>query len=108
MKWFAMAALGVLTGGDAGAAPLLCLDSYRIDHTSVPDDSTILFFMRDRTVYRAHLINRCVGLSLDPRGFTYDPIPGNNQICENLFSIHLNTYGGVCLVGKIEKMAGQH
>jgi hypothetical protein len=32
-----------------------------------------------------------VGLALDPRGFTYEPIPGNNEICENLLTIRLNT-----------------
>ncbi len=88
----------------AEAAPAVCLDSYRIDHTDVPDDSTILFTMRAHSVYRAHLVNRCVGLRLDPRGFTYEPIPGNNEICENLLTIRLNSYGGVCLVGRIEKI----
>lgn len=108
MRPLMIAALLAVPGVALAAAPPLCLDSYRIDHTSVPDDSTILFYMRDHSVYRAHLINRCVGLALDPRGFTYEPIPGNNQICENLLTIHLNTYGGVCLVGKIEKVAAQH
>jgi hypothetical protein len=101
---FILAALVILAAAPAHAAPPVCLDSYRIDHTDVPDDSTILFTMRDHSVYRAHLVNRCVGLRLDPRGFTYEPIPGNNQICENLLTIRLNSYGGVCLVGKIEKV----
>ena len=100
----AMALAALCAAGAAQAAPPVCVASYRIDHTDVPDDSTILFTMRDHSVYRAHLVNRCVGLALDPRGFTYEPIPGNNEICENLLTIRLNTYGGVCLVGKIEKI----
>ena len=83
--------------------PPVCIDSYRIDHTDIPDDSTIIFVMRDRTRYRAALINGCPGLRADPRGFTYAPIPGSNQICADLQSIRLNTYGGVCLIGKIQK-----
>ncbi len=99
-----LAALAVCAAGPAFAAPPVCLQSFRIDHTEIPDDSTILFTMRDHSVYRAHVQNRCVGLALDPRGFTYEPIPGSNEICENLLTIRLNTYGGVCLIGKIEKI----
>jgi hypothetical protein len=97
-------AAAILTTATAQAAPPVCLSSYRIDHTDVPDDSTILFTMRDHSVYRAHLVNPCVGLRLNPSGFTYEPIPGNNEICENLLTIRINRYGGVCLVGKIEKI----
>jgi len=102
MKCFVVL-LAILAGASAQAAPV-CLQAYRIDHTDVPDDSTILFTMLDHSVYRAHIVNHCVGLRNDPRGFTYEPIPGSNEICENLLQIRLNSYGGFCLVGKIEKI----
>jgi hypothetical protein len=85
----------------AHAAPAVCIDSYRIDHTDIPDDTAILFHMRDHSVYRAQIQGRCVGLSSDNRGFTYEPIPGSNQICANLLTIRLNTSHGICLVGDI-------
>jgi hypothetical protein len=109
MRRVLAAAFVLATAGTAArAAPPLCLQAYRIDHTDVPDDGTILFHMRDHSVYRAHMIDRCVGLSLDPRGFTYEPNPGTDEICANLLTITLNTTHQVCLVGAIEKVAGPH
>jgi hypothetical protein len=82
-----------------GRAPV-CLASYQIYDTERPDDSTIRFVMRDRSVYVNHLPQRCVGLSNDPRGFTYEPTnPGTDEICDNLVTIRLNTYGETCLLG---------
>jgi hypothetical protein len=79
-----------------------CFPSYQIDHTEVPNDQTILFFMHGRKVYKANVINKCVGLSINTRGFTYTPtIPGSNQICSNLLTIRVNDTGQVCLVGDI-------
>jgi hypothetical protein len=81
--------------------PPVCIESYRIDHTEVPDDSQILFHMNDGSVYRAAIQGNCSGLHIDTRGFTYQPIPGNNEICSNLQTIRLNTYQSVCLIGDI-------
>jgi len=86
------------------ASPGVCIDSYRIDHTEVPDDSQILFYMRDRSVYQARMQGSCPGLSLDSRGFTYEPIPGNDEICGNLLTIRLNTSHAVCVVGAITQI----
>jgi hypothetical protein len=103
-----LTALLILTATTAHATPPVCLQSYRIDHTEIPNDSTILFHMRDHTTYRAHLINGCVGLQNDTSGFTYEPIPGSDEICANLLTIRLNTTHQVCLVGAIEKVAPKH
>ena len=85
----------------ARAEPSTCIQTNRIDHTEVPDDTQILFYMNDHSVYRAKMRSDCVGLSVDTRGFTYEPIPGNNEICSNLLTIRLNTSHAVCLVGEI-------
>jgi hypothetical protein len=79
-----------------------CFPSYWIDHTEVPNDQTILFYMRGHKLYKADVINKCVGLSINTHGFTYEPtIPGSNEICSNLLTIHLNDTGQTCLVGNI-------
>ena len=98
--------LGGLAGRPtpAWAAPSACLDSYRIDHTEVPDDGQILFYMRDRSVYQSRIQGGCPGLSIDTRGFTYEPIPGNDEICGNLLTVRLNTTHAVCLVGAITQI----
>jgi hypothetical protein len=57
--------------------------------------------MIDGSVYRARIQGNCSGLHIDMRGFTYEPIPGSNEICSNLQTIRLNTYQSVCLVGDI-------
>jgi hypothetical protein len=80
----------------------VCIASYQIDHTSTPDDNTILFHMRGHKVWKANLINRCVGLKTNTRGFTYTATdPGSDQICANLMTIRLNDTGETCLVGDI-------
>jgi hypothetical protein len=80
----------------------VCFPTYQIDHTSIPDDNTILFHMRGHKIFKASLVNRCVGLKINSRGFTYTPtIPGSNEICANLLTIRLNDTGQVCLVGDI-------
>jgi hypothetical protein len=101
--WFFTALLAAVPVSASATAPV-CLSSYRIDHTDVPDDSQILFTMRDHSVYQAKMIDKCVGLRLDSRGFTYAPIPGSEEICANLFTIRLNTTGAVCMVGDITRI----
>ncbi len=98
--WPAMAVQVAAAGGDA--AKSVCIASYQIDHTETPDDSTILFHMRNHKVWKAALINRCVGLKINSRGFTYEATdPGSDEICSNLLTIRLNDTGQVCLVGAI-------
>lgn len=107
-------ALVALAGGCAGVRPVtaggraqVCLASYMIDHTDIPDDSTILFTMRDHTVYRNHLDHPCFGLRLDTRGFTYEPTdPGSDTICSNLVLIRTNTDHLTCALGEFVKVGG--
>jgi hypothetical protein len=80
----------------------LCFPTNQIDHTETPNDNTILFYMRGHKIYKADLINKCVGLRFNSRGFSYSPtIPGSNEICSNLLTIRLNDTGQTCLVGDI-------
>jgi hypothetical protein len=78
----------------------VCIRSLDIDHTSIPDDSTILFYMRNHKVWKNTLVARCVALKNNTRGFTYSPTnPGTDEICSNLFTIRVNDTGEVCLPG---------
>lgn len=80
----------------------VCIPAYQIDHTVEPDDWTILFYMRNHKVWRAQLINQCVGLKINTRGFVYEPTdPGSDEICSNLLTIRLRDTGQTCLVGAI-------
>ena len=89
-----------------GAAPKpVCFPAYQIDHTSTPDDFTILFHMRNHKIFKATMINRCTGLKINSNGFTYEATdPGSNEICSNLLTIKLNDTGQHCLVGAITPM----
>ncbi len=90
------------------AAPPICLRSYQIDRTDIPDDSTILFTMLDRTVYKNTLPFSCSGLRLDTRGFTYQPTnPATDEICSNLVTIVTNTTHNVCELGAFTQLPGK-
>ncbi len=82
-------------------AKSVCIQSYRIDHTETPDDYTILFYMHNHKVWKNTLINQCVGLRVNTRGFTYQPTtPGSLELCSNLVTIRLNDTGQTCLMGE--------
>ncbi len=83
-------------------APSVCIQSFRIDHTEVRDDRTILFYMIDHTVYRNTLQRPCFGLRNATRGFTYAPGPGSDEICSNLETIRVNDDGNICELGVLE------
>jgi len=81
-----------------------CIQTYRIDSTDRPNDSQIIFHMLDRTVLSAAVQGHCVGLANDTRGFTYEPDP-NGELCDNLWTIRLNTSGAICLMGQFTKVS---
>jgi hypothetical protein len=91
---------------NAASTPV-CLSSLHIQRTEVPDDRTILFYMRDHSVWKNTLVQKCPGLSLDSRGFTYEPTdPGADSICGNLVTIRTNTNHLVCSLGAFSKVRG--
>jgi len=93
---------------NASARPV-CLASYQIYNTTIPDDSTILFTMRDGSVWKNTLTSPCFGLKLDTRGFTYAPTdPGSDTICSNLVTIHTNTFHSICLLGAFTQVSPPH
>jgi hypothetical protein len=97
----AAAALALLAPASALAAKSVCIASYQIDHTETPDDHTILFYMHNHKVWKNTLVNDCVGLRINTRGFTYSPTsPGSDELCSNLVTARLNDTGQICLLGE--------
>ncbi len=105
--------LSVMTAGvlalasvaPAVAANNTCIQGYNIENTERPNDTTILFHMKDGSTYVNHTVGRCVGLAIDPEGFTYEPTnSGSDELCSNLMTIRLNSTQQVCLLGEFDKV----
>ncbi len=114
MKLLLIASLLCLAGCQHGpqsrvaSAPPICLRSYDIFRTDIPDDKTILFTMLDHTVYKNTLPFACTGLRSDTRGFTYEPTnPSTDEICSNLVTIRTNTTQNVCELGDFTQISGR-
>ena len=89
----------------AGNNENVCIRDDDVDHTNIVDDQTILFVMRNHTVYRNRLQAKCYGLKHDPEGFTYQPTdPGARELCSNSQPIRTNTFHQTCLLGAFEKL----
>jgi hypothetical protein len=81
---------------DTAAGPV-CLQFIRIHHTTIPDDQTILFHMRDGTTWKNTLPEPCVGLRVE-NGFAYEPTSLDN-VCSNLSTIRVLRQGSFCQLG---------
>ena len=81
------------------------MSSYLIQNTSIPDSHTILFHMRDGTVWRNTLRNACPALKL--HGFVY-VVPGTSEVCENLLAVRVLRSGETCLLGKFTREPPAH
>jgi len=109
MKSLTIALIGMLGlagtayADDDAAARLAsrCINVAYIDHTQIIDDNTILFHLRGGETLRNTLIDKCVGLRMASRGFTY--VARNNEVCGNMQSIKLNDTGAICLLGSFSE-----
>jgi hypothetical protein len=79
---------------DARHAPI-CLQSERIDRTTVVSPKQINFRMRDGTVYRSDLRTPCAGLRFN--GFVY--VTPMDEIC-GAQAIRVLQTNQVCVLGK--------
>lgn len=102
----ALAAASIaFTAVSASGGPI-CLDSYRIDHTKVPDSRHIEFYMRDGSSWSNELKGACPGLKFN--GFIYEPL-ADREVCENLQTIRVIQDHSVCLMGKFTNLTpAQH
>ncbi|HTQ14042.1 MAG TPA: hypothetical protein VMH86_09215 [Rhizomicrobium sp.] len=104
MKGPALIVLLLAAPAPAPAANV-CIHSMDIARTSVPDAQTILFHMKDHTVWRNTLMAPCPELKF--RGFVYDATP-SGEICGNQQTIHVLQTGAVCLLGPFTQVPERH
>ena len=83
-----------------------CINPSSIDHTKVLDDNTILFYLHGGETLRNTLLDKCIGLRLSTRGFTY--VVRGGEICGNLQSIKVNDTGAICQLGPFTPEPPQH
>jgi hypothetical protein len=79
--------------------PKDCILSSSIDETDAIDDQNILFYMRDRSVYRNHLPRKCPGLERENR-MSYE-LQGTRRLCstDTITVLEQSGFGGGGLGG---------
>src|SRR5436190_21313228 len=98
----------VLAAAVLGSASLpalatpICIDTYRVDRTNVPDDSHIVFRMVDGSKWKNTLKRPCSGLASNR--FAYEPAAGRD-IYENVQIIRVLEQGNACVLGSFTKIA---
>lgn len=102
-KWAALLAMGAATVTPA-AAGSVCLNTFYIQDSHVVDAKTILFKMKDGTVWRNDLRSSCPGLLF--HGYTYNV--KYTELCDYGQSIRVLTTGEVCMLGNFTKQAPAH
>lgn len=91
--------------GDPPPARVRCVQLQRIDHTEVIGDRNILFYMKDRNVYRNRLPQACPSLR-QGRPFMYRVVL--NQLCDTDVVTVLEPWGfgftptASCLLGPFD------
>ena len=80
----------------AAAKGSVCLQTYQIDHTTIPDDNTILFHMKGGRIWKNTLNYRCPDLKFQG-AFQYST--DINEICSNLQTIRVIEQGGGPFLG---------
>jgi hypothetical protein len=73
-----------------------CVRLQQIDHTDVVDENTILFYMRNGTIYRNNLPLRCPGLKTQDRFMYRVTLP---QLCDVDVITVLDNIGGGFMPG---------
>jgi hypothetical protein len=89
--------LGLPADAQSPEAPV-CIRSIDIDHTKVPNDHTILFFMKDGKIWSTTLRSACPELRFN--GFAYGPTPPV-EICSSIQTIRVLRSGAVCELGPL-------
>jgi hypothetical protein len=105
MKKFSvvLAAATALLAIAPAAAAHVCLNSSDIEGHDSPDGKTILFHMRDRSVWRNTVEGNCPGLRF--HGFVWN-LHGTNQVCEKEQALRVIGTGETCILGTFEKVSG--
>jgi len=73
----------------------VCLNVRDIQRTEVPNDRTIVFHMRDGTIWRNTLKTVCPMLKISP----FTEVLTTDMICANQQIIHVALTGNSCVLG---------
>ena len=103
-KLAGLLALGAAAAATPAAAGGVCLHTYYIQSTHVVDAKTILFKMKDGTVWRNDMPASCSGLLF--RGFAYRL--NYDELCDYGQSIRVLTTNQICMLGSFTKQAPAH
>ncbi|MGD0867121.1 MAG: hypothetical protein ABSA49_16365 [Rhizomicrobium sp.] len=79
---------------NTGVGPV-CLTPHQIDHTKTVDPSTILFYMKNGTIWKNTLKERCPMLMY--HGFSY--VSHVDEVCGNSQAISVIQSGETCTLG---------
>jgi len=82
-----------------------CLSEHNISSTSTPNSHTIVFHMRDGSVWKNTLRNNCSGLRQD--GFVHVNF-GAAEYCGNKEIIRTVTTGSTCALGNFTQVKAAH
>lgn len=102
-KWVALLAVGASSIAPVAAAPV-CLNPFYIESSHVVDAKTIIFRMKDGTLWRNDLRAPCRGILF--HGYTYKV--NYDELCDYGQSIRVLTTHEVCTLGTFTKVAPAH
>jgi hypothetical protein len=105
LKTLGMALLATtIFASAAKAAAPICLNTYdMIETLPQKGGASIIFKMRDGSVWRNDLHGRCPDLWFD-YGFTWTVRNGDNTVCENENTLRVLKSGEVCALGKFTQL----
>jgi hypothetical protein len=81
----------------ASAKKEVCIQMPFVDHTTVLSDSEILFYMKDRKIWKNTLPKACPGLKFE-KGFSQ--VLRGDTICSNMHVIRVLNSGTPCSLGE--------
>jgi hypothetical protein len=98
----AFASCGIATAAeDTAPVPTaknqVCISMPFVDHTTVLSDSEVLFYMKDRKIWKNTLPKACPGLKFE-KGFSQ--VLHGDTICSNMHMIRVLNTGTPCNLGE--------
>ena len=93
---FLIAPVAALAQTPAPARRNVCISGTDIESTSVPDDNTILYHLRNGQVWKTTLKATCPQLKFE---HAFTEVIRADQICANAQMIRVHETGSICALG---------
>ena len=100
MKTVVIALAGLVCATVPALADRTCIDTRDIVSSKSTDGKTLVFKMRDGTTLVNHLQGVCSDLKFE--GFSWVLRSGDNQVCEQMQSLHVIHSPQICTLGKFD------